>query len=87
MCLLHRLRRLGRRIVGRSIADHMRGELVVDALEMARWQRSSDGTIVHADRGEINMTWVIGHYLCAAGHMGALVHVGSSIDNALFESF
>jgi integrase len=28
-----------RRIVGWSIADHMRPELVVDALEMTRWQR------------------------------------------------
>jgi hypothetical protein len=40
-----------RRVVGWSIADHVRSELVVDALEMARWQRSPDGTIVHADRG------------------------------------
>jgi hypothetical protein len=30
-----------RRIVGWSIADHLRSELVVDALEMARWQPSS----------------------------------------------
>jgi hypothetical protein len=37
--------------VGWSIADHIRTELVVDALEMARWQRSPNGTIVHADRG------------------------------------
>jgi transposase InsO family protein len=28
-----------RRIVGWSIADHLRAELVVDALEMARWRR------------------------------------------------
>jgi len=28
-----------RRIVGWSIADHLRSELVVDALEMARWRR------------------------------------------------
>ena len=40
-----------RRVVGWSIADHMRSELVVNALEMARWQRSPEGTIVHADRG------------------------------------
>jgi transposase InsO family protein len=41
----------GRRVVGWSIADHIRSELVVDALAMARWQRRPDGTIVHADRG------------------------------------
>ena len=28
-----------RRVVGWAIADHVRSELVVDALEMARWQR------------------------------------------------
>jgi len=41
-----------RRVVGWSIADHIRTELVVDALQMARWQRRPQpGTIVHADRG------------------------------------
>ena len=40
-----------RRIVGWSIADHLRSELVVDALEMARWRRRPQGTIVHSDGG------------------------------------
>jgi transposase InsO family protein len=41
-----------RRIVGWSIADHMRSELVVDALQMARWNRQpAAGTILHSDRG------------------------------------
>src|SRR6266571_353495 len=40
-----------RRIVGWSIADHLRSELVVDALEMARWRRHPHGTIAHIDRG------------------------------------
>jgi len=41
-----------RRIVGWSIADHVRSELVVDALQMARWQRRpAPGTVVHSDRG------------------------------------
>jgi len=40
-----------RRIVGWSIADHIRTELVVDALQMAQWQRRPAGTIVHSDRG------------------------------------
>ena len=41
-----------RRIVGWSIADHIRAELVVDALEMAQWQRQpAPGTVVHSDRG------------------------------------
>jgi transposase InsO family protein len=42
-----------RRVVGWSIADHLRSELVVDALEMARWRRQPPRgqTIVHSDRG------------------------------------
>ncbi len=42
-----------RRIVGWSIADHLRTELVVDALEMARWRRqpTRGETVVHSDRG------------------------------------
>ena len=39
-------------VVGWSIADHMRTELVVDALQMATWRRRPQpGTIVHSDRG------------------------------------
>lgn len=39
-------------IVGWSIAEHMRTELVVDALQMATWRRRpAPGAIVHADRG------------------------------------
>ena len=42
-----------RRIVGWSIADHLRAELVVDALDMARWRRRPPvgQTVVHSDRG------------------------------------
>jgi putative transposase len=39
-----------RRVVGWSIADHLRTELVVDALDMARWRRKPLGTTVHSDR-------------------------------------
>jgi transposase InsO family protein len=40
-----------RRVVGWSIADHLRSELVVDALQMAIWRRRPDSTIVHSDHG------------------------------------
>jgi transposase InsO family protein len=44
-----------RRLLGYSMADHMRTELVVDALDMAITARGGDtnvhGVIVHADRG------------------------------------
>ena len=43
-----------RRIVGWSIADHIRSELVVDALQVARWNRQPQrGTILHSDRGSV----------------------------------
>ena len=76
-----------RKVVDCSIADHVRSELVVDALEMARWQRSPDGTIVHADRGVQYTSWVFGHRLRAAGLLGSMGRVASSVDNALIESF
>lgn len=77
-----------RRIVGWSIADHIRSELVVDALEMARWQRRPEpGTIVHADRGAQYTSWVFGHRLRSAGLLGSMGRVASSVDNALIESF
>jgi putative transposase len=40
-----------REVVGWSIADHIRAELVVDAAQMATWRRHPEpGTVVHADR-------------------------------------
>jgi transposase InsO family protein len=72
-----------RRIVGWSIADHLRSELVVDALEMARWQRRPEpGTIVHADRGTQYTSWIFGHRLRQAGLLGSMGRVASSVDNA-----
>jgi transposase InsO family protein len=76
-----------RRIVGWSIADHIRTELVVDALQMARWQRQPVGTIVHADRGSQYTSWVFGHRLREAGLLGSMGRVASSQDNAAMESF
>ena len=42
-----------RRIVGWSIADHLRTELVTDALQMALWRRQPPGgqTVLHSDHG------------------------------------
>jgi putative transposase len=40
-----------RRVVGWAMADHLRAELVVDALEMALWhRRPAAGLIHHSDR-------------------------------------
>lgn len=75
-------------IVGWSIADHVRAELVVDALQMATWRRQPDsGAIVHSDRGSVYTSWVFGHRLRAAGLLGSMGRVASSVDNTMMESF
>jgi len=76
-----------RRIVGWSIADHLRTELVVDALEMARWRRHPRGTIVHSDRGTQYTAWAFGQRLRAAGLLGSMGRVASAVDNSMMESF
>jgi transposase InsO family protein len=77
-----------RQIIGWSIADHIRAELVVDALQMAIWRRHPErGTIVHADRGAQYSSWVFGHRLRAAGLLGSMGRVASSVDNTMIESF
>jgi len=77
-----------RMIVGWSIADHMRSELVVDALQMATWRRQpAPGGIVHADRGAQYTSWVFGHRLREAGLLGSMGRVASSVDNSLIEAF
>ena len=79
----------GRRIVGWSIADHLRSELVVDAIEMARWRRRpvAGKTVLHSDRGAQYTSWAFGHRLRDAGLLGSMGRVGSAYDNAMMESF
>ena len=79
----------GRRVVGWSIADHLRTELVVDALEMARWRRrpARGQTVLHSDRGAQYTSWAFGHRLRDAGLLGSMGRVGSAYDNAMMESF
>ena len=78
-----------RRIAGWSIADHLRTELVVDALEMARWRRqpTRGETVVHSDRGSQYTSWAFGHRLRTAGLLGSMGRVASAVDNSMMESF
>jgi putative transposase len=79
-----------RRVVGWSIADHLRTELVVDALEMAIWRRRPEpdsGLIHHADHGTQYTSWAFGQRLRTAGLLGSMGTVGDALDNALAESF
>ena len=78
-----------RRIVGWSIADHLKTELVVDALEMACWRRKpSPGQLIHhADHGSQYTSWAFGQRLRKAGLLGSMGTVGDALDNAMAESF
>jgi putative transposase len=78
-----------RRVIGWSIADHLRTELVVDALDMACWRRKPvPGEVVHhADHGTQYTSWAFGQRLREAGLLGSMGTVGDALDNAMAESF
>ena len=78
-----------RRVVGWSIADHIRSELVVDALQMAIWRRrpQKDTTVAHSDHGSTYTSWAFGRRLRGAGLLGSMGSVGDCFDNSVAESF
>lgn len=78
-----------RRIVGWSIADHIRTELVLDALGMAIVRRSPNNgeTILHSDHGSQYTSWAFGQRVRKAGLLGSMGSVGDCYDNAMMESF
>ncbi len=78
-----------RRAVGWSIADHIRSELVVDALQMAIWRRRpADGaTVAHSDHGSQYTSWAFGRRLRSAGLLGSMGSIGDCFDNSVVESF
>ena len=47
-----------RRCVGWAMAEHMRAELVVEALEMAIWQRRPENGLVHHSDSETAGVWL-----------------------------
>ena len=77
-----------RLIVGWSMADHLRSQLVVDALEMALARRRPDrGLIHHSDHG-CQFTAVLFTKRCAkAGVEVSMGSVGDCYDNAVCETF
>jgi putative transposase len=78
-----------RRIIGWSIADHMRTELVIDALGMATLRRNPDpgSTILHSDHGSQYTAWAFGQRLRATGILPSMGTVGDCYDNSMMESF
>jgi putative transposase len=77
-----------RRIVGWSMADHMRAELVTDALQMALAQRRpAPGLIWHSDQGSQFVSLAFGQQARAAGIAQSMGSRGDCFDNAVAESF
>jgi transposase InsO family protein len=77
-----------RRLAGWAIADHLRADLVIDALHAAQRTRGSlHGAIFHSDHGAQYTSKAFATACVAAGVRQSMSAVGSSADNALAESF
>lgn len=77
-----------RRLAGWAIADHMRADLVTDALAAAiRTRGSLAGSIMHTDHGAQYTSRAFAEACRSAGVRRSMSAVGSSADNALAESF
>ncbi|MFG1685210.1 IS3 family transposase [Nonomuraea sp. NPDC049269] len=77
-----------RRIVGWAMAEHMRTELVTDALAMALHQRRPEaGVIHHSDKGGQYTSLAFGQRCEQAGVRPSTGRTGTCFDNAITESF
>src|ERR1700729_4172885 len=76
-----------RKIVGWSMANHLRAELVLDALEMAIGQRRPGDVIHHSDQGSQYTSLVFGGRCRETGVRPSMGSVGDAYDNAMCESF
>ena len=76
-----------RRVVGWSMATHLRTELVLDALNMATWQRRPERVIHHSDQGTQPTSIAFGLRCKEVGVRPSMGSVGDAYDNAMCESF
>ncbi len=78
-----------RRIIGWSMRDDLRSELVLDALGMAVSGRGGDsaGVVAHSDQGSQYTSLVYGAYAKQSGIDLSMGSVGDPWDNALAETF
>jgi len=77
-----------RKIVGWSIAGHMRTEMVLEALDMAVELRNpSEGLIFHSDRGVQYCSNIFREALQELGIISSMSRKGNCWDNAPAESF
>jgi putative transposase len=77
-----------RRVVGWSMADHLKTSLVLAALDAALAARQpGPGLIHHSDRGTQYTSLALGARLAEAGIAASMGAPGTAYDNALAESF
>ncbi|USQ73995.1 IS3 family transposase [Roseomonas sp. TAS13] len=76
-----------RKVVGWSMANHLRAELVLDAMEMAVGQRRPKNVIHHSDQGSQYTSVAFGKRCGEAGVRPSMGSVGDAYDNAMAESF
>ena len=77
-----------RKVVGWSMADHMRTELVEDAMKMALARRNpGKGLLHHSDRGSQYACGSYRQLLSAHGFECSMSRTGNCYDNAVMESF
>ena len=76
-----------RKIVGWSMANHLRAEQVIDALEMAIGQSRPGAVIHHSEQGSQYTSLALGSRCQEAGVRPSMGSVGDAYDNAMRESF
>src|SRR5271154_2077276 len=76
-----------RRIVGWTMETHLRTELVLQALNLALWQRRPATVIHHSDQGSQYTSIAFGQRCREAGVRPSMGSVGDCFDNAMCESF
>jgi putative transposase len=76
-----------RKVVGWSMATHLRTELVLAAFDMAVTQRQPVGVVRHSDHGTQYTSIAFGQRCQQAGVRPSMGTVGDAYDNALCESF
>ena len=76
-----------RRIVGWAMANHLRTELMLDALAMAVAQRRPEEVIHHSDQGSQYTSIAFGKRSREMGVEISMGSVGNCYDNAMAESF
>jgi putative transposase len=77
-----------RMIVGWRVSSNMRTQMVLDALEMARWRRGThlEGLVAHSDAGSQFTSLRYGERLVEIGAQPSIGSIGDSYDNALAEA-